>query len=204
MEGDHATHTPGQAALWPGGHDLRDRGVLDGYGSTHLLVTSSTGSTLLDQQVELAGYSSFSFSIPTASEGDYLLVAQSTDQDSGTNQLVRAYAVPAPADLQTPVVTITSPVANSVITSDDPMTTIVVTGRATDDSGQVSVVVNGQVVTPTVAGEFSVPVEIRQGIDLISAVAQDAAGNIAFSAIVRVSVVPAPCPTRPRRSGATG
>jgi hypothetical protein len=161
-----------------------------GYGPTRLLVTASTGSTLLDQQVDLAGHASFSFSIPTASEGDYLLVAQSTDRNGGVSQLLRAYTVPAPADLQAPVLIITSPVSNTVFTSAAAATTVTVAGRATDDSGTVSVVINGQVITPTLAGDFSVPVELVQGLNLISAVAQDGAGNITFSDIVRVTVAP--------------
>ncbi|MEZ4770332.1 MAG: hypothetical protein R2844_18130 [Caldilineales bacterium] len=161
-----------------------------GYGPTRLLVTSSSGSTLLDQTADLDGYNSFSFAIPTDQQGDYLLVAQSTDRNGGASQLVRAYNVPGPVDLTAPVISLTSPTPNEIVTSPDDVTMLTVTGQATDDSGEVSVVVNGQVVTPTAGGAFSVPVEIVQGINIISAVAQDGAGNVAFSPVVRVTVTP--------------
>ena len=179
---DKGAYAPGE----PG------EGRLDvyGYGPTSLLVTSSTGSTLLDQQADLGGFESFTFPIPTGAEGDYLLVAQSTDQDGGTSQLLRAYTVPGPADLLAPEIAITAPVSNAVVTSGDPVTSVTVTGRATDGGGPVSVVVNGQVITPTVTGDFSVAVQVVQGLNLISAVAQDEAGNVAFSPIVRITVAP--------------
>jgi hypothetical protein len=162
-----------------------------GYGPTQLLVTASDGSTLLDQLVDLNGYSTFTFSLPTTNVGNYLLVAQSTDQDGNSDQLIRAYAVPAPADLEAPTIALTYPHTRTLITSAAISTTLTVTGQASDNGGPVTVLVNGQEVTPDATGAFSVPVELRQGLNLISAVAVDEANNIAFTDIVPVIVAPA-------------
>lgn len=55
----------------------------------------------------------------------------------------------------------------------------------------VTVLVNGQVVTPTAGGDFSLPIELHQGLNLVSAVAVDGADNVAFTPLVPVQVVPA-------------
>ncbi|MCI0399151.1 MAG: hypothetical protein L0322_30040, partial [Chloroflexi bacterium] len=180
---DHGSYTPGQ----PG------TGRLDvyGYGPTQLTVTATGGATVLEEQVDLAGFSTFTFSIPTPAIGDYLLVAQSTDQDGNTDQLIRAYAVHGPADTLAPQISLTYPNTRTVITSASETTTIVVTGQASDDSGVVTVLVNGQVVTPTAGGDFSLPVELHQGFNLVSAVAVDAADNVAFTPLIPVLVTPA-------------
>lgn len=178
-QGNYAAGEPGTARL-----------DVYGYGPTHLLVTATGGQTVLDTQADLAGYESFSFAIPTGSIGDYLLIAQSTDQNGATDQLIRPYAVPAPADLQGPQISLTYPNTVTVLTSNAPTMTITVLGQATDDSGEVQVTVNGQVITPTANGSFAMPLVLRQGFNAVSASAIDSSGNIAYADSVAVYVVP--------------
>lgn len=180
---DHGNYAPGQ----PG------TGRLDvyGYGPTQLLVTASDGSTVFDQSVELDGYSTYTFPIPTDNVGDYLLVGQSIDRNGDTSQLVRAYAVPTAADLEPPAITLTYPNTRTVINSAAETTPLVVTGVATDNDGPVTVLVNGLPVTPTISGSFSLTLDLQQGLNLVSAVAVDESGNVAFTPIVPVVVVPA-------------
>ncbi|MDY7079502.1 MAG: DNRLRE domain-containing protein [Chloroflexota bacterium] len=180
---DHGGYAPGE----PG------TGRLDayGYGPTHLVVTATNGATLLDQTPDLFGFSTLTFSIPTTPTGDYLLVAHSTDQNGGVDSLVRAYAVPGPRDAQPPQLTLTYPNTDTIITTAAPTSTIIVTGNASDDSGEVTVLVNGQVVTPTAGGDFSLPLEVRQGFNLVSATALDPVGNVTYTSMVGVYLIPA-------------
>lgn len=161
-----------------------------GYGPTHLVVTATGGQTVLDTQADLAGYETFTFAIPTDNVGDYLLIAQSTDQNGATDELIRPYNVPAPADLTPPQISLTYPNTVTVLTSDAPTMTITVLGQATDESGSVQVSVNGQVVTPAADGSFSAPLVLRQGFNAVSAAAIDDEGNIAYANSVAVYLLP--------------
>ncbi len=180
---DHGNYTPGEPGL----------GQLDvyGYGPTHLVVTATNGSTLLDQTPDLAGYGTFTFTIPTTLTGDYLLVAHSSDQNGNSDDLIRAYAVSGPRDTQPPTLMLTYPNTDTVITTAAPTTTITVQGNASDDSGQVTVLVNGEVVTPTAGGDFSLLLEVHQGFNMVSVTALDAAGNNTYWPIVPVYLLPA-------------
>lgn len=178
---DQGNYAPGQAGV----------GRLDvyGYGPTHLVVTASDSSTVLDEQVDLTGYQTFAFAIPTAVIGDYLLVAQSTDQAGGQDQLIRAYAVPAAPDLDAPELTLTYPNTYTVLTSSQPTTTINVSGEVFDASA-ASVIVNGQVFTPT-GNLFNAPLELQQGLNIVAVTAVDANSNATFADTVPVYVLPA-------------
>lgn len=180
---DHGDYAPGEIGT----------GRLDvyGYGPTNLVVTATNGVTLLDVQPDLFGYDTLTFTIPTTPTGDYLLVATSSDQDGNTDSLVRAYAVPGPRDTQPPTLTLTYPSTDTIITTAAPTTTITVTGNAADDSGEVTVLVNGQVVTPTAGGDFSLPLEVHQGFNMVSAAALDPSWNTTYTPIVAVYLMPA-------------
>ena len=179
---DQGNYAPGEAGT----------GRLDvyGYGPTQLTVTASDGSTVFSQAVELNGYSTYTFPIPTNNVGDYLLVGQSVDQNGDTSQLIQAYAVPTAADLEPPTITLTYPNTRTVITSAAVSTPLVVNGVASDNDGPVTVLVNGIPVTPTVSGSFSLTLNLQQGLNLVSAVAVDESSNIAFTPIMPVIVVP--------------
>ena len=179
-QGDYAPGEPGVGQL-----------DVYGFGPTQMVVTATNGSTLFNTQADLSGFSTFTFTIPTTEIGNYLLVAQSVDQNGSTDNLIRAYAVPAPGDTQPPTLSLTYPNTATLVTTPDPTTTLMVTGRATDNSGQVTVLVNGQMVTPTASGDFSLPLEVQQGFNMVSAVALDGSGNIAYSSIIPVTVLPA-------------
>jgi hypothetical protein len=181
--------TPDQGSYAPGEAGTARLDVY-GYGPTDLLVTATGGLTLLDTQADLSGYETFTFTIPTADIGDYLLIAQSTDQNGATDELIRPYNVPPPADLTPPQISLTYPNTVTVLTSAAPTMTITVLGQATDDSGPVQVSVNGQVVTPTAGGDFSTPLVLRQGYNAVSAAAIDDSGNIAYADSVSVYLLP--------------
>ena len=178
-QGDYAPDAPGVGQL-----------DVYGFGPTQLVVTATNGSTLLDVQPNLSGFGTLTFTIPTTPTGDYLLVAHSIDQFGAIDQRIRAYAVPGPRDTQAPQLQLTYPNTDTLITSGVQTTTLIVTGQATDNSGAVTVLVNGIVVTPTASGAFSLPIELTQGTNLISASAVDAAGNTTFTPIFPVMVVP--------------
>ncbi len=159
-----------------------------GYGPARLVVTATNGSTVFDEQVDLTGFQTFTFAIPTDAIGDYLLVAQSVDQAGDIDQLIRAYAVPAAPDLDPPQLIVTYPNTYTVITSATVTTTITVSGEVADAS-ETSVIVNGQVVTPA-AGLFSASLDLRQGLNIVVVTAVDAAGNTTFADSVSVYVMP--------------
>jgi hypothetical protein len=182
LQTDQGTYEPGEV----GEGSLQAHG----YGPTSLVVTVTRGSTLLDVQRDLSGYETLTFTIPTTPTGDYVLVAQSTDQNGNTDRLLRAYAVPEPRDTELPSVELTHPTTATVITTAAPTATLTIKGSASDDSGQVTVVVQGQVVTPTATGAFSMPVEVAQGVNPISAAAIDASGNVSYTPVVAVYLVP--------------
>jgi uncharacterized protein YegL len=181
--------TPSQGSYTPGAAGTANLDVY-GYGPTHLVVTATGGQTVLDIQADLSGYETFTFTIPTADIGDYLLIAESTDQNGATDEMIRPYNVPPPADLLPPQISLTYPNTITVLTSAAPTMTITVLGQATDDSGVVQVSVNGQVVTPTAGGSFATPLVLRQGYNVVSASAIDGDGNISFADPVTVYLLP--------------
>lgn len=180
---DKGNYTPGEAGT----------GRLDvyGMGETHLLVTASTGATLLDTTTTLSGFDTFTFTIPTASEGDYLLVATSTDMDGMEDELIHPYAVPPAPDVQAPIITLTLPTTTTIFTSALPTMTLTVAGTVSDNREVERVLVNGEVVTPTATGEFTTTLTIRQGLNGISATALDPTGNIGYTPVVMIYLLPA-------------
>ncbi len=179
---NHGIYAPGQAAT----------GQLDvyGHGATQLVVTASDGSTVLNMTPTLAGFETFSFAIPTTNEGDYLLTATSTDVEGTDDTLTRAYAVPPPLDGESPIVTLTYPTTTTILTSDAPTMTITVTGNASDNREVVQLLVNGNVVTPTLTGAFNTTITLRRGTNGVSATALDPSGNLGYSPLVPLTLVP--------------
>ncbi|HEU4612742.1 MAG TPA: Ig-like domain-containing protein [Kofleriaceae bacterium] len=88
----------------------------------------------------------------------------------------QAYDPDAPAiDPNAPRVHITSPVRGTIAGD---VTTITVTGTATDDSGEVaSVVVNDTPATVAADGTWTAQVKLAPGTNLIHAIAKDKQGN---------------------------
>jgi hypothetical protein len=178
---DHGSYTLNQAG--------NGRLTLYGYGPTQVVVTATNGATLLNTTVELTGFESLTFAVPTDNYGDYLLLANVTGDDGSQGQLVRAYNVPIPRDTTAPLLTLTDPVTRTVITGTIPAA-ITISGQASDDSGALTLLVNGEIVTPTVGGLFTATLPLTRGINLLSAVALDAAGNVTFSPLLPVYLVP--------------
>ncbi len=186
LTADKGNYAPGESGT----------GRLDvyGHGATHLSVIASTGAILLEDTVTLSGFETFTFTLPTASTGDYLLTAMSTDVGGVTDTLTLAYAVPVPPDTEAPTVALTSPTTTTLLTSVAPTLTLTVTGNVSDNRALQYVLVNGQVVTPTltgVTGTFTATLTLRQGLNGISATAVDMYGNIGYSPLVNVYLLPA-------------
>ncbi|HSD84184.1 MAG TPA: hypothetical protein VLG46_10010, partial [Anaerolineae bacterium] len=182
LDTDHGAYTPGAPGI--------GRLQVYGYGPTQLVVTATNGSTLLNVNLMLSGFATLTFTVPTTPTGNYVLLARSVDQNGAVDQLVRAYAVPTPIDRQPPSLQVTYPNTYTVIHSAASSLNINVIGQATDAAGAVTVLVNGQSVTPTLTGSFTVPLTIVQGLNLVSIVALDAAGNTTYAPLVPVYVVP--------------
>ncbi|MDX1686529.1 MAG: hypothetical protein R3248_00965 [Candidatus Promineifilaceae bacterium] len=189
---DQAQYEPGEAGV--------GRLELYGHGPADLTVTSamttSEGATtppatLFSATPDLNGYHTFTFTLPTGDRGDYLLRAESVDEHGSVDQMLRAYAVPAPPDEQPPLLQMTTPTTTTVLVTNDATTLLTVAGVVSDeDSGVATLSINGEAVTPAADGSFSVDVTVSQGVNLVSAAAVDAAGNVTFSPLVSVLVVP--------------
>jgi M6 family metalloprotease-like protein len=82
-------------------------------------------------------------------------------------------------DTSVPIVTITSPTNDTTVST----STIAVTGTATDDSGVTSLTVNGNSVTIESDGSFTTTVPLTNGVNIITVVATDAAGNTATQSV---------------------
>jgi hypothetical protein len=113
---------------------------------------------------------------------------------------------PPVADITTPVVSITSPLAGATVVGTNPLT-----ASATDNVGVVGV--QFELDGANYAAEITVPpyttvwnsTTVADGAHTINAVARDAAGNRASSAVVTVTVsnAPAPPPTGTSPDGAS-
>lgn len=182
---DHGNYAPGQTGV----------GQLDvyGYGPTTLVVTATTGATLLDTQANLSGFETFTFTIPTDAEGDYLLAARSADAQGNADQLLRAYAVPPAMDTQAPVITLLSPYTTTHIASSALTMTLPIEGIVSDNdaAADLVVIVNGQWLTPQADGTFTATTTLRQGFNMLSVAAYDPAGNITYAPMVHVYLLPA-------------
>jgi hypothetical protein len=88
-----------------------------------------------------------------------------------------------------PTVTITSPANGSTVHD----ATVNVQGKALDNVGIASLVVNGTPVTPAADGTYSVPVSLTTGTNALTATVKDAAGNSA-TATGSVTYTPLPGP----------
>lgn len=83
----------------------------------------------------------------------------------------------AQEDTTSPVITITSPAIKRGISLVLKTPTTTVTGRATDDSGISSVMVNGTSAKLDEQGNFTANILLKPGDNLITVVAQDSKGN---------------------------
>jgi sugar lactone lactonase YvrE len=161
-----------------------------GFGPTHLSVTATNGTTLLDVQRDLLGHETLNFTVPTTPIGDYVLTARSIDRDGNADQLTHAYQVPGPRDTEPPTLNLTYPLTDTLIVTTAPTTTIMVRGSVTDNSGSATVSIKGQTDTLVTAGDFVFPVEVQRGINTISVVASDEADNTTYSPVIRVKLMP--------------
>lgn len=179
-KGDYAPGEPGTGRL-----------DVYGYGPTDLTVTlANDSSVLFNQQVDLAGFATFTFPVPTAVVDGYLLVAQSVDQGGNTDELTHVYAVPAPADVAPPQITLDQPFTHTVITTSALSTTFTIAGQVNDDSGTAVIIINGEVFTPTANGEFVATVEVLQGYNIIVVTVVDESGNFISLPTIFVLVAP--------------
>lgn len=104
----------------------------------------------------------------------------STTYTAGVTQAdVEAAAKPVEDAGAAPAVSITSPAGGSTVTS-SPVT---VSGKATDNVGVTSLTLNGTAVPVGADGSYSAPVTLTPGVNTITAIAKDGAGNTAQAAV---------------------
>ncbi|MFY9826793.1 MAG: DNRLRE domain-containing protein [Thermoanaerobaculia bacterium] len=101
-------------------------------------------------------------------------------------RLVVVFTTPVTADTTPPVVAITSPAGNSLVSSP----TVTVTGTVSDNVRISSLTVNGLAV-PVANGVFQTTVNLAEGSNTIFAIASDASGN---QSTVSVAVTLDPTP----------
>jgi hypothetical protein len=90
---------------------------------------------------------------------------------------------------EAPTVTITSPANGSTVNTP----TVNVAGKALDNVGVASLVVNGTSVTPSADGTYSVPVSVAVGANTLTATVKDASG-LSATATETVTYTPPPAP----------
>ncbi|MDX6656265.1 MAG: hypothetical protein QOH62_1058 [Solirubrobacteraceae bacterium] len=95
--------------------------------------------------------------------------------DSATTAGAEALATRTRDSFAAPTVTLTAPADGSTVNT----STVNVQGKALDNVGIASLVVNGTPVTPAADGTFSVPVSLAAGANALTATVKDAAGNSA-------------------------
>ncbi len=179
---DQGTYLPGE----PGTGEV----TVYGYGPTTLVVTDTVGSTLLNTTDTLHGFATYNFPIYTATVGDYLLVARTTDAVGMVDGDLRAYAVPLPADTEPPVLTVTHPSTHTILYSAAPTMTFTVQGLVSDNRGPVTVYVDGRRASEIVDSGWSAAVTLNRGSNAISAVALDDAGNFTTAPLINVILTP--------------
>ena len=177
---DRGNYTPGEAAT--GTLTLFNRDVATA------TVTTSGGTLLLDRTITAPGYVPLTFTPPTASPLDEVLIGVVTDSLGLTSTLLTAYKVAATFDITPPQVSIIWP-APAFITGTASLTVstpasrvITVTGSVTDDVAVASVVLNG--ITATLHGiTWTAPVTLEDGLNLFDVLAADTAGNTSYSGL---------------------
>ncbi len=156
---------------------------------TQNTVYTDAGATALDAVDGVVPVTSVS-TVNTAVIGTYAVTYTAKDVAGNVATTVRTVNVVAapPADITPPVVTITLPTDGSIVNTP----TVTVTGTASDNVGVISLTVNGAPAT-IVAGAYSTTVTLVSGLNTITAVATDGAGN-SGTATVTVTFNPPPPP----------
>ncbi len=182
LTADHGVYAVGQVGT----------AVLDvyGFGPVRIVISATTDSLLLDEDAALFGFSRYTVTVPTNVVGDQLLVATVYDQVSAVNSRFQPYNVLDDKDTLPPTLTLFSPIDHTVVESAQTTIQIVVSGTVSDNSGVVTTLINGYLVTPTVSGDFTTTVMLKQGYNIIYAVAYDAAGNTTFAPFRTVYLMP--------------
>jgi hypothetical protein len=127
------------------------------------------------------------YAVDVPASGDRVL--RFSYADGATTASVEALATRARDGFAPPTVTLTSPSGGSTVNT----STVNVQGKALDNVGIASLVVNGTSVTPAADGTFSVPVSVVAGANTLTATVKDAAGNTA-TATEAVTYTPLPGP----------
>ncbi|CAG0937751.1 hypothetical protein TFLX_06705 [Thermoflexales bacterium] len=177
---DRGNYTPGAVAT--GTLTLFNRDVAT------TTVTTSAGTLLLAQTITTTGYVPLTFTLPTVSPVDEVLIGVVTDSLGFTSTLLTAYKVAATFDITPPQVSIIWPVpafitGTVVLTVSTPASRVIaVTGSVSDDVAVASVVLNG--ITATLHGiTWTAPVTLEDGINLFDVLAVDTADNTNYTAL---------------------
>ena len=139
--------------------------------------------------------SPYSYTMASAAEGSYSLVARATDNagavtNSATVSITVNAVPPPPTDMSAPVASITSPVNGAIVTS---KTTVVIQASASDDIGvtKVEFYANGALKCTDTSAPYScnwqAPKRSPKPVQL-QVKAYDASGKVGNSAIVSVTL----------------
>ncbi|MFN8446028.1 MAG: PQQ-binding-like beta-propeller repeat protein [Caldilineaceae bacterium] len=174
LETDQGVYLPGAPAV----------GTVTLYSSAPatLAVRTSGGSVLFNQLVTTTGYQQFTFTPPTASEMDEVLIATLTVNGNEVARLQRAYKVAASFDTSAPQITIEQPVSidpnkelQLILPTAQPYA-LTISGKVLDSSPIVSLTVNG--LPATVNGQsWSIQLSLPRGTKFLLVQATDRAGN---------------------------
>lgn len=187
LDTDHAIYAPATPGV----------GTVGVYGTgtpIAVVVTTSDLTPVYNQIVTPTGFTTYSFSIPTASVRDEVLIATATDSLGLVSVLQRAYKVVETFDLSAPTLSITSPTENSVLVAASGQYSVTVSGIVTDDMQVAAVLVNGISATLTMraaAATWLVTVPLQPGVNTLDVLARDVAGNQSEPTLLSVTAEPA-------------
>ena len=138
--------------------------------------------TVNGDSVSVATDGSFSYPL-ILTEGSNTITIVATDTSGNPNTVTRTvtYTPPVVADTTAPMLIVTSPMNNQVFEINE----ITVSGYATDDSGILSVTVNGDPVSVAADGSFSVVTFLTGGLNSITVIATDASDNHNPATVIR-------------------
>ena len=151
--------------------------TLYGRGLTQVRVTTSDGAPLLTQAISLTGFVPLTFTLPTTTERDEVIIATLTDTLGFTATQQAAYKVAVTLDITAPQVMIVSPASGSLVSFTDSHHLVTVSGLITEDRAIDQVLINGQPAAIT-GSTFTATLPLDHGANLFEVVAIDQAGNI--------------------------
>lgn len=144
-------------------------------------VSESAALTINGQAVTLAPDNSFSFGPLTLSEGSNLITVSATDAATNNGNA----SVSVSLDTVAPIISVTSPVNNTLTNQNQ----ITVTGQVSE---LATLSINGQAVQVELDGSFNGTINLTEGTNTLTLTASDAATNVGQTSITVTSDTTAP------------